>query len=467
MNYSEFIQSKRQLDSNSGFEPLWMPDCLFDFQKALVDWAIRKGRAAIFADTGLGKSLMQLVWADNVVRHTNKPVLLLTPLAVGQQTSKEGDKFGVDCVRSHDGKLDGKARVVIANYERLHYFNTNDFDGVVCDESSILKNFDGARKAEITEFMRTRPYRLLCTATAAPNDFIELGTSSECLGELGYMDMLGRFFKNDQNSLHPTSGRGRFESGLMTQNKWRFRGHSFNDFWRWVCSWARAIRKPSDLGFDDSRFILPPLTMKEHQVEPEAPRPGFIFSLPAKGLKEQRAEQRHTVRERCDRAAELVVDSGKPAICWCHLNDEGDLLEKLTSTNGETVQVSGSDSDEEKEEKILAFISGEARVIVSKPKIMGFGLNFQHCAHQTFFPSHSYEQFYQGVRRSWRFGQKSPVHIDIITSEGEQCVLENLKRKGDQADVMFSKLVELMNDQLKIQKSTEFTQKVEIPKWLV
>ncbi len=463
LDYKEFIRNKSQLGKMSGFDPISIPDCLFDFQKHLVDWSLRKGRAAIFADTGLGKSLMQLTWADNVVRRTNKPVLLLTPLAVGQQTEAEAHKFGIEAARSRDGMVPSGARIIITNYENLKHFNWQHFDGVVCDESSILKNFEGAYKAQITEFMRLVPYRLLCTATAAPNDFIELGTSSECLGEMGYMDMLGRFFKNDQNSLHPSSGRGRFECGLQTQNKWRFRGHSVVDFWRWVCSWARAIRKPSDLGFDDSRFFLPEMTMIEHPIMPREARPGYLFSIPAKGLKEQNAERKHTIRERCEKAAQLVADTGESAVCWCELDKEGEVLRKSISG---AVEVHGKMADEEKEEKLVAFARGEFRVLVTKKKIAGFGLNWQHCAHQTHFPTNSYEQFYQATKRSHRFGQKRPVRIDIVTSEGSAGELANLKRKGAQADLMFSKLVELMNDQLSINKETIYTKKAEAPKWL-
>jgi hypothetical protein len=247
MTYQDFLDQKLHAGAAHGFEPIWMPPQLFDFQQSLVTWAIRKGRAAIFADCGLGKTAMQLTWAENVARHTGKPVLILTPLAVAAQTIREGEKFGIECQRSSDGTVPG--RIVITNYERLEHFNPADFAGVVCDESSILKSFDGSRRNEITDFMRKVPYRLLATATAAPNDFIELGTSSEALGYMGHMDMLARFFKNDQNNL--TSRRMYGEAP-----KWRFKGHAEQPFWRWVTSWARACRQPSDLGFDDGRFVL-------------------------------------------------------------------------------------------------------------------------------------------------------------------------------------------------------------------
>lgn len=451
--YQEFLVSRQQLDGDSGFRPLLIPDFLFDFQADLVEWAIRKGRAALFADCGLGKSPMQLVWSENVVRHTNKPVLVLTPLAVSTQTVLEAEKFGIEARRSTDGTV--FKGITVTNYERLHYFNPQDFAGVVCDESSILKNFDGVRKAAITEFMRTRPYRLTCTATAAPNDFIELGTTSEALGYLGYMDMLSRFFKNDQRGVHPNS--------KWSGGGWRFRGHAQRDFWRWVCSWARALRKPSDLGFDDGRFVLPELVMQEHIIRTSEARPGELYARPAMTIPEKRAEAKRTLPVRCERAANLVANTGAPAVVWCHLNEEGNRLERLIPG---AVQVSGKDSDDAKEEKFRAFTTGEARVLVTKSVMAGFGLNWQHCAHQTFFPSDSYEQQYQSIRRSWRFGQTRPVTIDMVATEGQAGVLSNLQRKSAAMDEMFARLVEVMNNGLAIDRATPFTLPEDLPEWL-
>jgi len=453
-DYDKFLEVKTQLGSFDGFEPLWMPDFLYDFQKSLVDWSLRKGKSAIFADCGLGKTPMQLVWAENVVRKTNRRVLILTPLAVSRQTVAEAKKFDIECHRSRTGQLfDG---IHVANYEQLHHFSPSDFAGMVCDESSILKSFDGVTRSEVTEFMRKLPYRLLATATAAPNDYIELGTSSEALGELGHIDMLNRFFKNDSNN----SAVGRKYGEAV---KWRFKGHAETPFWQWVSSWARALRRPSDLGFDDARFILPALIEHEQVVYIATPRDGFLFNLPAVGLFEQRQERRHTITERCGKSASLVNNTKKAALVWCHMNDEGDLLEKMIP---DCVQISGKDSDEEKEEKFIAFIDGEARVLVTKPKIGAWGLNLQHCSHIVFFPSHSYEQYYQGVRRCWRFGQTKPVTVDIVTTEGEKMVTKNLKRKSDAADKMFSNLVEEMNRAVKIDHHTNFTQAEEVPAWL-
>ena len=310
-----------------GFDPVWMPDFLFDFQSALVEWAIRKGRAAIFADCGLGKTPMQLVWAENVVRKTNRPVLIATPLAVSHQVVREAEKFGVDCVRVVDGNIPDGARVIVTNYERVDRFDPAQFSGMVCDESSILKNFDGVRRKVVTEFMRMLPHRLLCTATAAPNDYIELGTSSEALGELGHMDMLSRFFRNAQNNASHRIGHNTRFIHREPGSVWRFKGHAEEPFWRWVCSWARALRRPSDLGFSDERFELPPLEEVEHVVESRSTREGMLFNLPAIGLHEQREERRRTIAERCERVADLVTGPDQ-ALVWCHLNPEGDLLAK-------------------------------------------------------------------------------------------------------------------------------------------
>jgi hypothetical protein len=464
-SYEEFLDKKTQLGGESGFSPTWIPDYLFDFQKYLVDWNLRKGRAATFADCGLGKTPMSLVWAQNVVQHTNKPVLVATPLAVAHQFVTEGEKFQVETRRSVSGEIGLGAAVIVTNYERLHHFKPNDFSGFVCDESSILKSFDGARRSEITEFMRKMEYRLLATATAAPNDYTELGTSAEALGELGHMDMLMRFFKNDQHTIKPMSYRqkGKDFQALDDKAKWRFKGHAEIPFWRWVCSWACAIRRPSDLGFSDDGFVLPELVERQHVVKANQLASGFLFALPAVGLTEQREERRRTITERCEAAAELTYGTGLPFVSWCHLNTEGDLLAKLSP---DAVQVSGADSDDEKEEKFLAFSSGKVRGLITKPKIGAWGLNWQHCNHQTTFPSHSYEQYYQGVRRSYRFGQKLPVNIDIITTEGEMSVLENLQKKSKAADKMFSSLVGQMHQAQTIKRSIDFaTTQEEIP-WL-
>lgn len=455
--YRKFIESKAQLSESSGFKPRFIPEFLFDFQKHLVEWMIEKGRSALFADCGLGKTAMHLVWSQNVVEEANKPVLILTPLAVSAQTCREAEKFGIEAVQSKTGIVRG-AKIIVTNYERLHYFNPEDFAGCVCDESSILKNFKGAIKTSITEFMRRMRYRQLSTATAAPNDYVELGTSSEALGYLGYMDMLGMFFKTDTNTLHPTHARYDAFAG----SKFRFKRHAERDFWRWLCSWARAVRKPSDIGFDNANFELPPLITNTHIVGASRPLDGYLFAMPAVGLAEQRKERSHTGKERCEKAAEIAA-AHDCAVSWCQLNSEADLLEKLIP---DSVQVSGKDSDDAKEEKFEAFQTGKVKRLITKPSIGAFGLNWQHCHALTFFPSHSFEQYYQAVRRCWRFGQKNPVTVEIVTTEGERDVMRNLQRKSDAAEAMFESLVAEMNSELNIKRDVEFAASAQIPTWM-
>lgn len=634
--YAAFLERKTQLDGQDGFEPSMMPDQLFPFQVELVAWAVRKGRAALFADCGLGKTPMQLAWAENVRRHTDKPVLIITPLAVAHQTEGEAHKFGIEAAVSRHGLITGP--ITITNYERLHLFDPSAFGGAVCDESSAIKAFDGVRRAQVTDFMRKMRYRLLCTATAAPNDYIELGTSSEALGYLGHMDMLSRFFTNSQHSAHGN----RHWSGA----EWRFKGHAEDAFWRWVSSWARALRKPSDLGFDDAGFDLPPLNHRQHVVTAKRPPEGMLFDLPAMGLREERDESRRTLEERCEKAASLV-EGHDVSILWCNLNAEGDALERLVP---HSIQVKGSDSSDYKEAaaqwftgtqclcdlpefrgKLAAwrgspnmlptgepdtgltlpsasaerhkgerpmrtantcgtttlttpngsgvhpssrpntigvgesgtpvtpssanvssaklgscplvagptgsvsstespslittrYSNGRAadvrsagpvagststtaippappegssapnatsalassgttrpgssgprcicghesgvRRLITKSRMFGLGLNFQHCNHMVFFPSHSYEQYYQAVRRCWRFGQKYPVTVDIVTTEGGVGALRNLERKAAQADRMFDALTEHMRDALSVDRSQHYPLPVEVPAWL-
>lgn len=450
--YRQFLATKADHGSQFGFPVEFMPKQAFDFQQSLIDWKCAKGRAAGFIDCGMGKTLMQLTFAENAIRHTNKPSLVLTSLAVAPQTVVEGEKFGIECYRSQNGEKPSSKKVIVTNYQRLSKFNPDDFGAVICDESSILKNFDGATKAEVTEFMRTVPYRLLSTATAAPNDYMELGTSSEALGYLGFQDMLTRFFKRENGTGGVAWGRDTF----------RLRSYAETDFWRWLVSFSRAVRRPSDLGFDDGSFILPALKTVEHTIKASRPRDGQLFDTPARTLPEQKEERRRTMKERCEKVAELVAQHDC-SVVWCHLNSEGDMLKRLIP---ESEQVSGADNDEYKEELLSAFSAGQIKRLITKPQIAGYGLNWQHCAHQTTFPSHSFEQYYQGVRRSWRFGQSRPVTIDIVSSEGEAGVLDNLNRKAAQAARMFDRMVELMNNELRIERSAQFTKEQEAPSWL-
>lgn len=474
--YTEFLDRKVHQGAEHGFEPLWLPDQLFPFQESLVTWALRKGRAALFADCGLGKTAMQLTWAENVARHTGQPVLILTPLAVASQTVREGEKFGIECHRSGDGTVAG--RIVITNYERLEHFNPADFAGVVCDESSILKSFDGHTRKAITRFMAKTPYRLLCTATAAPNDYTELGNSSEALGELTYSDMLRRFFAQlddkgqkreerlQQSAEAMINANANYYKKLafrvsQTIGQWRLKHHAREHFWRWVASWARACRMPSDLGFTNDDFILPGLTERDHVIT--APPPdGMLFSIPAFGLAEEREERKRTIHERCAFAAQLV-DHNQPAVIWCHTNAEGDLLEQLIP---DAAQIAGRTPDDRKVELYEAFANGNQRVLVIKPKIGAWGLNWQHCAHVVTFASHSYEQHYQSVRRCWRFGQTRPVTVDVIATEGEARVLVNMRSKSERAALMFDQLIAQMNAATVINRINLYTTTPKVPQWL-
>ncbi len=449
-----FLEEKRQLAHRSGFEPVWMPDFLFPFQRELVAWELRAGRGLTLADTGLGKTPMSLTWAANVAQKTKGRVLILSPLAVGAQYVDEGGKFGVPVHHSRDGKMNG-AEITVTNYEQLEKFDPADFAGVVADESSCIKNFMAKRRATLTEFLRTVPYRSLQTATAAPNDYHELGTSAEALGHLGYWDMLKYFFINDEHSLHPTSLGAR----------WRFKKAAEKPFWRWVCSWARACRKPSDLGdFDDSVFDLPPLLEREHIVQTSKSLPGILpgITVEAVTLAEQREERKLNIRERCELAAEIATH-GDPVAIWTEYNAEADLLERLIPG---AKQVSGSMSDQVKEARFRAFADGSLRAMITKPKIGAWGLNWQHCNQVISFVSHSFEQDYQSVRRCWRFGQQRPVTVHRIATPGEARVLRNLKRKAAQAERMFDSLVRMMNDPENLAAQREAAGRVEVPAWL-
>lgn len=444
-SYKDFLEAKRIRNNMNGFKPLWLPDFLYDFQKELVDWSVRKGCASLFEDCGLGKTPQQLVWSQNIVEKTNGKVLILTPLAVSYQTVSEAEKFGLKIKRTQNGKI--HKGINVTNYERLKYFNSSDFDGLVCDESSILKNFEGKTRVAITKFMNKIKYRLLCTATPAPNDYVELGTSAEALNVMKQKQMLGMFFTHGKNS-----------------SSWDLKGHAKRKFWHWVSTWARAIRKPSDLGYEDGDFILPPLKFHTHLIESLYKEKGNLFSTPAVGLDEQRAEKRRTLVARCEKVAEHTPKN-KPYLIWCHLNDEGDLLEKIIP---DAVQVAGKDSDEYKEAKLTDFSKGNIQILITKPKIGGFGMNWQHCSTMSFFPSHSHEQFYQTSRRCWRFGQKEQVNCHLVASSRESIIMHNMIRKERQSIEMYDGIIKEMSEfQLNKKRNKDNKMlEMEIPEWL-
>lgn len=424
--YAEFIASKLAASSDAGFDAE-ASDRLYPFQREITEWALRKGRAAIFADCGLGKTPMQLEWAQRVHEHTGGNVLILAPLAVGAQTAREGIKFGVGVTQCREAS-DVRSGVNVANYERLHRFTGLPWSAVVLDESSILKAFDGKTRTMLTEWASTIPYRLCCTATPSPNDYEELGGHSEFLGMLRRRVMLAEFFVND---------------GLEAAH-WRLKGHAGGMFWKWIASWSRALRTPSDLGYDDGGFALPPLNVETISVDADHVSEDRLFGVPVATMLERRQARRESITERVAIVEAMVNQSREPWVVWCDLNDESTALAKAIP---DALEVTGSDPSEAKEAALLAFTNGEARVIVSKPSIAGWGLNWQHCHNVAFAGlSDSYEQYYQAVRRCWRFGQTKPVRVVIVASNREHAVLENVRRKERQAQAMFADIVEAMHD---------------------
>ena len=445
MNYQTFLKKKSLRDKLSGFEPIWIPDFLFDFQKELTTWAIRKGRAALFEDCGLGKTPQQLVWAENIRRKTKKNILILTPLAVSQQTVREGEKFEIEVRQTQTGKVYNGINVT--NYERIDNYNPDDFVGVVLDESSILKNFDGKTRKKLTDFAKNIDYILLCSATPAPNDYTELGTSSEILDNMTHKQMLGMFFSHTCN----------------TTQQWEIKGHAKKKYWQWLSTWARAIRRPSDIGFEDGDFLLPELKLKNYLVKSKA-RSGMLYPINAVTLNDQRAERKATLEQRCEMIKQ-ILPRDKFCLIWCNYNDEGNLLSKIIP---DAVQVQGSDKDKIKEQRLVDFTNGKIRVMVTKPSIAGWGLNWQHCSEMTFFPTHSYEQFYQAIRRCWRFGQKNQVTCSLISSESEGRVRNNMLLKEIKAEKMFSGIIKEMREfQNPTKKKTVKTKlEVSLPSWL-
>lgn len=427
-NYEEFIEAKRIIAPPSGFSiaPERVNAMLFPFQRDIVRWALRRGKAAIFADCGLGKTPMQLEWARHVAEYTRSQVLILAPLAVSRQTQREGEKFGVG-VTVCKSQADVRPGVNIANYERLHQFRPDTFAGIVLDESSILKAQFGIVRHQINDFALDIPYRLAASATPAPNDLSELINHAEFFGIMTEAEIKALFFTQDGNS----------------SNKFRLKRYAENEFWKWMASWSVALRRPSDLGYSDDGFILPDCTVHQVTVDLSDPlQAGMLFSVQAVGLEEQRAARRASLGDRVTAAAELVNASNEPWLVWCDLNDESTALAKAIP---DAIEVQGSDTAEHKEDAMLGFSEGRYRVLVTKPSIAGFGMNWQHCAHVAFVGlSHSYEAYYQAVRRVWRFGQQSQVNVHVITSNADGPVVASIERKEQQAMEMFDNIVKHM-----------------------
>ena len=410
---------------------------------------------AIFADTGLGKTLMQLSIAQNVVNHTNKKVLILTPLAVGFQFIEEAEKRNITDDIEQTIKGEHTKKIVVCNYERLHYLDSKDFECVILDESSILKNFDGKIKQQVTSFVKKIPYRFLSTATPSPNDFIELGTSSEALGYMGYMDMLTKFFKQNNNAVDSTNRN--------IGEKFYLKPHAEKDFFAWVNQWSMMVKMPSDLGFSNDGYILPELITNKHVVKNNSTInvDGQIqmFNVVAKSFHEIRHEQKQTIVERCEKALELT--GKKTSVYWVNLNDESKLLKEL---DPEAKEIIGSMSIEKKEDILINFAKGNIDRIITKAKMTGMGLNWQHCNHSTFFPTYSYEQYYQAIRRFWRFGQKNEVTIDLVISDGQTRVLEALQQKTEKAIQLYSNLTKAVNTNF-VETKKEFNKEIITPKF--
>ena len=430
MSYENFIATKSTTYTPAGFTPSYLPDHLFDFQSAIVEWACKRGRAAIFADTGLGKTAMQTAWAQLVADETEGKVLIVAPLCVAQQTVEESARWGIDVqyVR-HPDQID--SQIVITNYEMLAKFDLSEFVGVVLDESSILKAHDSKTRAQIIEMCRDVPYKLSCTATPSPNDHMELGNQAEFLGVMTATEMLAMFFIHDGGDT----------------SQWRLKGHGKTRFWEWMATWSICIRNPSDLGFDGSAYILPGLEIHEHVLPADEPLEGQLFAGIAQTLTERRQAKRGSIEGRIQTAADLVNSHNRPAIVWCHLNDESQMLAKAIP---DAVEVTGSMTADQKEKAIMAFTHGEVRVMVTKPSIAGFGMNWQHCSDMVFAGlDDSYESFYQAIRRCYRFGQKSIVNVHLVSSESEGAVKANLERKQKQADDMAQSMVSHMREMTK------------------
>lgn len=455
MTYADFIARKKHSTDNFGFEPVWMPDGAFDFQRHMIEKAVRKGRMGIFADTGLGKTLLQLGIAENVVRKTNQRVLILTPLAVAFQFINEAERIDIgDIAHTKDGKLSSK--IVVCNYERLHLLNPDDFGCVMLDESSILKNFSGKTRDQIVAFIKRVPYRFLSTATPSPNDFIELGNSSEALGYMGYMDMLGKFFKSNQGSVD--------SNNRNIGEKFYLKPHAERDFFAWVNQWSMMVKKPSDLGFEDKGYDLPDLHVNQHIVQNAKTwcidGQESLFAMPAKSMTEVREEQKLTVKERCERAVSLAGD--KTSVYWCNLNEESALLSEL---DNQSVEIVGGMSIDQKEEILIAFASGQIKRLVTKAKMTSMGLNWQHCSHTVYFPTWSYEQYYQLIRRFWRFGQKNEVVCDMVISEGQERVMAALEQKTQKAIELYRNLVAAANQKFS-HITKEFNKNVQLPEFI-
>lgn len=455
MDYQSFLESKRITTAPVGIEPVGpINSSMFPFQRDITIWALLKGRSALFENCGLGKTLQYLEWGKHVSSHTGGATLILTPLSVAQQTVREGEKFDI-MVNPCRTQNDVKTGLNVTNYEMLHHFNPGMFDAVVLDESSILKSMDGKTRMELIQTFKNTPFRLCCTATPAPNDHVELGNHAEFLGIMTANEMLSTFFVHDGGDT----------------SKWRLKGHAVKRFWEWVASWAVMLQKPSDLGYSDEGFILPPLNIQQITVPVENTGSG-LFAIEAQTLQERLQARRDTIETRARSCAEDVNQLTDQCIIWCNLNAEADFLKKAITEN---IEVRGSDTPEFKEKAIQDFLSGKVKNLISKPSIFGFGINIQHCHEMRFVGlSDSFEEWYQAIRREWRFGQKEPVNVKVITAETEGAVVANIKRKErdfqKMLDGMISATQEITRKNITgtVRQLEDYnpTEEMVIPEWL-
>lgn len=456
-SYESFVGSKLELALPTGILDATVDSPhLFDFQRDLVTWSLRRGRCALFAATGTGKSRMQITWAQRVAEHTGLPVLILAPLAVGPQTTEEGAAIGIAATQCKSA-ADVRPGVNVTNYEKLHLFDPTVFGGVAMDESSCIKHFQSKTLAQLIAAFGRTPFRLACTATPSPNDYTELGTHAELLGMCSRSEMLSEFFVHDSGE---------------TQT-WRLKGHARKVFWRWVASWAALVRSPADLGYDASAYELPPLSITHHTVE-SAVADGHLFVANAASLMERRSARKASIAERVSRCADLVNgESSEPWVVWCNLNDESDALADAIP---DAVEIRGSNTEDERLERLQAFATGKSRVIISKASVTGWGLNWQHCARMAFVGvDDSWESYHQAVRRCYRFGQKRPVHVHVFASEAEGAVVANLERKERDALAMGDELSgetaavvrENVRGQTRTVNEYEARKTMRVPEWCV
>lgn len=466
-HYADFLARKSPADTSSGLKEIPpLNKHMKPFQRVITEWGLKRGRAAMFCDTGLGKTIQQLEWARVITNNTQGRTLILTPLAVAEQTVQEAVKFGIGGVSYASSESLANTDIIITNYDRIHRFDPDNFSAIVLDESSIIKSHDSKTRATLIEAFRNTPYKLCLSATPAPNDYTELGNHSEFLNVMTEKEMLSMFFVHDGSVRAKADGNG----------EWRLKRHAKQDFWKWLASWAVVIRSPSDLGFDEPGYALPPL--HHHQITVQAeykPSGGFLFPMEAHTMSERISVRRDSIDSRITAAADVVRrDPHKPWLIWCNLNAEADAITEALSPYG-AVQVAGSHDNDYKRRNLLGFCKGTPRILVSKVRIAGFGMNFQHCSDMIFLGlNDSFEQLYQAKRRCWRFGQTKPVNVYLISSELEGAVVSNLERKEREHEAMMSAMAEHMRDLVQAEvlggrrasAAYEPEMQMEVPSWL-